>query len=94
MEKIQIIGLVSRHELNGLIGRKIKFSATTQRYNILFDHPDQVGVTVKEENFVVVDEEGMDEEQCAVNVVAKEAQQLRLSRDRKSQGPWTKSNKN
>ena len=85
VEKVQLVGLVSAKELNGLIGRRISFDETAERYKIVFDNPDQPSRRVKEVNFVVLDEDGMNQEQLEINAAAESRLQRRLVKERKNE---------
>jgi ubiquitin len=55
--RVQLCGLKSRSELNGLFGTRSEYNEEKQRFMILFDDPGIPSVNVKESNFVVLDDE-------------------------------------
>jgi hypothetical protein len=54
--KIQLVGLISKPELNGLVGTRSTFNTETKRYVCVFDDPNIPCVNVKEKNFVELDD--------------------------------------
>jgi len=54
--KIQLVGLISKPELNGLIGTRSTFNTETKRYLCVFDDPEIPCVNVKKKNFVELDD--------------------------------------
>jgi hypothetical protein len=68
--KVQMHGLKSKPEWNGLIGTRSLFNQTKHRYLIVFDDLNLPNVHMKEENIVVLDDGKMNDEQERMNTAA------------------------
>ena len=61
--KIQLVGLISKPEFNGLIGTRSTFDNITKRYLFVFDDDTLPCVNVKEKNFFVVLDDDTNDDQ-------------------------------